>query len=432
MGLTTSLYTGATGLTAHGDAISVVGDNIANVSTIGYKSSRAGFEDVLGGTVPGGDRLGTGVRMSGVESRFTQGTFLATGGSLDMAINGKGFFSVKNVQGATFYTRDGRFHLDSNGKLVNTDGHGVQGFTISATGVQAVATSDLLLAGAQIQPATTSKVSMVLNLDASAAVNPGGAAFDMTSDTTMSNTSNFSTSVTIFDTVGKSHRVNVFFRKTVASPPAWEYHAMIDGNETASPVATTPERIGTGTLTFDTSGRLNIEAKTPSAVTFTGAAAQTIDFDFGDAITTDSGTGLKGATQFASASNVVAITQDGFGSGSLLDVAVSDDGTIIGQFSNGQKRNMARVALASFANEHGLKRAGDAMFTESEKSGQPLVSPAGTGGRGTIASASLEASNVDLGSELVTLIAFQRAFQSNARTISTADDMLQEISNLKR
>ncbi|MBI4510277.1 MAG: flagellar hook protein FlgE [Deltaproteobacteria bacterium] len=429
MGITTSLYTGASGLQAHGEGISVVGDNIANVSTIGYKSSRAGFDDVLGGTIPGGSRGGAGVRLGGVQTQFTQGTFLSTGASLDLAISGSGMFVLKDATGAELYSRDGRFQLDKTGKLVNTDGLSIQGYTISASGLVAVAPSDLNLGGAQTPPSATTTVNVSANLNADATANPGGAAFDMTSTTTMAQTSNFATSMTVYDSLGNDHRVDVYFRKTGTG--AWEWHAMIDGAETASPAATAPERIGTGTLTFDTSGRLNTETPTGVSVTFTGAAAQTISFDFGDAIS-GGGTGLTGTTQFSSSFNVTAIDQNGFASGSLVDITVDEDGIISGRFSNGQQRDVARLALATFGSEQGLRRNGDALFISSLESGQPLIAAAATGGRGTIASGNLESSNVDIGQELVTLIAYQRAFSANAKTVTTADEMLTEITNIKR
>jgi len=207
---------------------------------------------------------------------------------------------------------------------------------------------------------------------------------------------------------------------------------MADGGELNGGTPGVATEIASGNLSFNTDGALDTEAVATSNADFLGATpGQAIAFDFGDAIA-DGGTGLAGTTQFAGPSTVNAAVQDGFGFGSLVDVAVNENGTIEGMFSNGQRRPVARVALATFASEDGLQRAGGQLFRESVASGQALVDAAATGARGSISGGSLEASNVDLTNELVTLIAYQRAFQANVKTVNTADEMLQEVANLKR
>jgi flagellar hook protein FlgE len=426
MSIWTSLFSGSSGLGAHGDAISVVGDNIANTSTTGFRASRAGFEDVLGGTAPNGQRFGSGVRLASVDTMFGQGAIQNTGRPLDLALRGGGFFVVKgqhNGVDGSYYTRDGRFSIDNNGRLVNSQGLAVQGYLIDPTGAVSTQLGDMQIGGTS-PPNPTTQMNMSVNLDATstppAAWNIANAA----------GTSSFSTSTTVYDSLGNGHRVDVYFRAQGGG--AWEWHAVVDGGELAGGTAGTPTEIASGALTFTTSGALQSQTTTMSSASFVGAQPnQAISFSFGDPIASG-GTGMAGSTQFAGASTVKAQSQNGYSAGELLEVLVDQDGTITGRFSNGNSRAIAQVAVASFAAEEGLARAGAQLFMVTRDSGEALVGVAGTGGRGAISGGALEGSNVDLGSELVTLIAYQRAFQANARTVSTADEMLQEISNLKR
>lgn len=426
MSIWTSLYTGSSGLQAHGDAISVVGDNIANVSTIGYKSARAGFNEVIGGAALNGQNLGNGVRLGGTETSFSQGTLTTTGRGFDLAIRGNGFFAVTgNHEGrqGTFYTRDGRFTLDKSGAVVNPDGLHLQGYAIDSAGVMATSPSELNLS-AQSAPRATTRLTLSLNLDSASKVGP---AWDPKNPAT---TSNYATSATVYDSLGAAHRVDVYFRAT--GNGAWEWHGMVDGGELVGGVKNTPTEVANGTLAFTPNGALNTAATLASSASFTGAVAnQAIAFDFGDSIG-GGGSGLSGTTQFAGASNVKSLAQDGFGSGALADFTIGQDGTITGRFSNGSSRPLARIGLATVASQAGLQRVGNQLYEAANESGVPLLDPAATGNRGAIANGSLESSNVDLGAELVTLIAYQRAFQANSRTVTTADEMLSEIANLKR
>lgn len=428
MSVLATLYTGSSGLTAMGQAIGVVGDNIANSSTIGFKGSRANFEDVLGGTAPNGQRLGAGVRLSGVETLFGQGAVVATGRPLDMAIRGEGFFVLKgNHDGidGNFFSRNGQFLINNEGDLVSQEGLSVQGYTIDPSGVTSPLPGNINI-DVQAAPNATTSVSIFTNLDATSV--PPALPFDPAN---AADTSNFTTSTTVFDSLGNAHRVDVFFRSNGAG--AWEWHALVDGGELTGGTAGTPTEIASGTLTFTTDGALDTETTTASSANFLNATPnQALTFDFGDSITTDGGTGLAGSTQFASASAVTAVDQDGFAAGSLVELIVADDGTITGRFSNGQSRPLARVALATFGSEEGLLRAGGQLFVETPESGETLIEAAATGGRGAISGGSLETSNVNLSDELVTLIAYQRAFQTSARIVSTADEVLVELTNLKR
>ena len=426
MSIWTSLYTGSSGLGAHGDAISVVGDNIANVSTIGYKSSRADFADVIGGTAANGQRLGSGVRMAGVETMLGQGSLQQTGRSLDLAIRGNGFFVLNgNHDGAAgnYYSRDGQFSLDNTGTVVNPEGLKLQGYVIDPVTNKASTTLSDLTIGGTSPPKATTKVDLSANLNSEDAII--ATAWDPANPGT---TSTYSTSVTVYDSLGAAHRTDLYFRNNGSG--GWDYHAMVDGGDVGGTKGT-PTEIGNGTLTFDAKGALVTQTGTATA-SFTGATAgQAIALSFGDP-TSAGGTGLAGTTQFAATDNVKSMQQDGWASGVLTDVAVGDDGTVSGKFSNGQSRPIAQVALADFTSPTNLQRAGRQDFSETQGSGQPLIGAAGSGSRGAISGGALEGSNVDLSSELVTLIAYQRAFSANAKTVTTADEMLTDVVNLKR
>ena len=415
MSITNSLYIGISGLMAHGDAISVVGDNIANASTVGYKRNRASFSDLLGGEL-GSQRLGGGVRLGGTQTMYDQGAITQTGNNMDLAISGGGMFVVKGSHGGhagQYYTRDGRFQMDNKGYMVDQHGMRLQGYTIAPDGTRQTSIGDLALGAKMSPPVPTSKSGMNLNLDANATT--PALPFDPANPTA---TSNYATSQTVYDSLGNSHHVDMYFRNNGAG--GWEYHAMVDGGELAGGTAGTPTEIGTGTITFDTSGNLTAQTGSLTASFLNAAPNQAIAMAF------------DGTTSVASASTINSIDNDGHSAGKLIDVAIGDDGKITGVYDNGDKIAIAQVALANFASEEGLERVGDGMMSATGASGEALIDVAGTGARGSLVSGALEASNVDLGTELVTLIAYQRAFQANAKTVTTADEMMSDINNLKR
>jgi len=425
MSIFSSLYTGASGMSAHGSAIGIVGDNIANVSTIGFKRSRAAFADVLGGNM-GAQRLGQGVRLGAPDQQFGQGSIQQTGGTMDVAIRGRGMFVVSGAHdGRTsqYYTRDGRFNLDKSGYVVDPRGLRLQGYLINGAGQTATTATDLDLAGHTSPPTPTTEAGLSLNLDSNSPVPT--TAFDPADPTSF----NYQTAATVYDSLGNAHAVQTYYRNTGGG--AWEWHAMVDGSEVTGGTAGTMSEIGTGTLTFTTNGALDTETGTASADFIGATPGQAIAFDFGDSLTTDGGDGT-GTSQTAGASTVNGLDIDGHAAGNLIDVSIADDGTISGRFDNGETFAMARVALALFANDEGLTRAGDGVWSESSTSGAPLVDAASTGGRGALSAGALEGSNVELGDELVTMIAYQRAFQANVKTVTTADEMLAEVANLKR
>jgi len=423
--ITNSLYIGISGLAAHGDAIGIVGDNIANTSTIGFKRSRASFSDMLGGEA-GDQRLGGGVRLGGAQMLWGQGTIAQTGNKMDVAINGGGMFVVKGTQAGRenqFYTRDGRFQLDNQGFVVDARGLKLQGFPIDPQGNIGTTPGDLPLGARQSAPVPTTTATMTLNLDANAVVKP---VFDPLNPNT---TSNYATSANVFDSLGKGHRVEVYFRSTGGGN--WEWHAMADGGELTGGTPGLLTEIGSGSLVFDPTGKLTTQTATSNANFLNAAQNQPINFDFGDD-TASGGTGLAGTTQFSGVSSVSGIEIDGHGFGNLTDMSIREDGTITGVFDNGDRIDLAKIALADFANLEGLERMGDGLVVATAESGSALIDGAQTGARGSLVSGALEQSNVDLGTELVMLIAYQRAFQANSKTVTTADELMQEVTNLKR
>lgn len=433
MSLLGSLFTAASGLQAHADAMDVVSDNIANVSTVGYKSGIGQFEAVLGSTASDADPgvAGQGTTLAGVHRVFTQGSLLGTGNATDLALEGDGFFMVSgNYQGVTgtFYTRAGQFNLDVNGQLVDPSGLVVQGYQADNQGNLGTTVGNMSFpASVAVPPRSTTQATIAANLDADAPVLP---AFDPLNAST---TSNASASVTTYDSLGAAHHVDVYFHKSAAG--AWDWHAIVDGGELAGGTAGTSIECASGTLGFTTSGYLDTQTTTASSFSFVGAVAnQNVVFNFGDAITTNGGSGQKGTTNYASpsGSTVSAITQDGYSSGSLSGVGIDGSGVVTGTFSNGHKRVLGQVVVASFRDNEGLERAGSGYYVESQASGVPSVGAAASGGRGNVVAGSLEQSNVDLSKELVQLISLEHGYQANSRTIKTADDMLSELVNLTR
>jgi flagellar hook protein FlgE len=429
MSVISSMYTGASGLSAHGDAMQVVGDNIANSNTIGYKGSRANFADVLARSI-GGNEIGLGAKLDNVQKILSQGALLGTGVATDLAISGDGFFQVKGnsdgLQGS-FYTRAGQFKVDKDGFLVTQSGLNLQGYNTDESGNIIQQVTDLQVPSYELPPTATTAADIVANLDAGTA--PMAAAWDPTNP---SATSDFSTSMTVYDSLGEAHNMTVYFRREAAAG-TFSYHAMVDGGEVTGGTAGVPEEEASGTLTFDTQGRLLTETQTTNDFDFLNAVQdQSIALDFGDSITTDGGTGLKGMTSYASDSAVSFQSQDGSSSGALAGISINPNGEIQGVFTNGQQRSVGRVLVADFTNAQDLARVGGNLFITTNESGDPLIGDAGTGGRGAINSGTLEQSNVDLANEFVSMIAYQRGYQASSRIITTADQVLQETVNLKR
>jgi len=434
MAILSSLFSGISGLNAFGQGLSVVSNNIANMNTVGFKDSSVSFADMISETVgtANGGQVGRGVFVDSIRMEFSQGSFQTSGNVLDLALEGEGFFVVKNPSGSELYTRAGRFSLDKNGFVKNPSGLRLQGEQFTSSGLPTGQIGDINLGATNIPAVQTTTVDLVANLDSRATI---PAAFDVANPT---NTSNFSTSITLFDSLGTGHQASVYMRKD--APGSWQYFAVVDGADAApiSPATTGVDTImASGTLSFGSDGTLQAE----SAVTFplggfdfNGGASQnqTIAFNFGTNVTTENGTGLDGVTQFGSPSAVLNQTQDGSPSGDLQNISIDQNGVVTGIFTNGRSRTMARLQVARFNNEQGLSKIGNNLFTTSNESGEAIAGNANESGRGRVLSNSLELSNVDLAEQFVKMIEFQRGFQANSRVITTTDDILQELVNLRR
>jgi flagellar hook protein FlgE len=427
MSLLTALSSGTTGLEASSLELSIIGDNIANANTVGYKAGRAAFEDALTQSVIGGTgEIGLGSRLKAVQKILTQGSLSSTGIATDLALQGSGYFIVSgnhNGQTANFYTRAGQFTVDRDGYLVNLEGLRVQGFPADPTGTVSGLPGDLLVGTASASPQATGEVTVKANLQADATPPASWLPASPTA------TSNFSTSMTIYDTLGTAHQTQVFFR--MSGPGAWEWHAMTDGAGLTSGTAGTLTEIASGTLGFDTQGRLDTVTQASSFLPLGAVNPQPLTFNFGDPVAAG-GTGLAGVTQFAAPSASTFIGQDGFGSGQLASIRIDPEGFASGIFTNGQTRVLGQVAVAGFSAPDRLERVGGNLYQQSQDSGQPVIGSPGAGGRASVISGSLEQSNVDLAEQFVRLIAAQRAFQANSKTITTADQLLSELIAMKR
>jgi len=426
MSLLTALSSGTTGLEASSLELSIIGDNIANSNTIGFKAGRAAFEDALTQSVIGGTgEIGLGARLKSVQKILTQGALTSTGLATDLALQGNGFFVVRgnyNGQSASFYTRAGQFTIDQDGYLVNLGGLRVQGFSADASGAVAGLPGDLLVGTASAQPQQTTEVDFKANLSSDAPIQ----TFSLTDPL---NTSSFNTTVSVYDTLGAEHKMQVFFTKTAEGQ--WDWNAMVDGAELTGGVAGDLTRVANGTLTFDNQGRLQSQTQASNFNPIGAVNPQPLDFNFGDDLTSG-GSGLLGVSQFASDSSATFIGQDGFGSGQLASVRIDAEGFVAGIFTNGQTRVLGQVAVAGFSAPDQLERVGGNLLQQTQSSGQPVVGAPGGGGRASIISGSLEQSNVDLAQQFVRMIAAQRSFQANSKTITTADQLLTELINLRR
>lgn len=562
MGILSALFAAVSGLNANGSALSIVGNNIANTGTVGFKSSRANFADIVNsslGGASGSSQTGIGVFLSSIQSNFTQGSLQTTNNALDMAVDGNGFFQVKDSVGGTFYTRAGQFNIDKSGDVVNPSGFKLQGFQTDASGNITGTIDNINLTTTTSPPQATTAIALAANLDSQATpigipaklvssaasviltaagnksfnINLNGdgaqtvtvanglagapaaaaiqtavralsatdpfkaaaysgftATFDSTTskftftsgitglpnitgstgtivvtangaDTLAANLnqtagtsttgtdflisdptgkSNFSSSLSVFDSLGIAHVITTYFSKIGAN--TWNYNQVATASEvnvTAGFASGSDATIASGVITFNTDGALDRESTTlyrnagGDGFDFLGASTgQAVAVNFGTSVTTDGGTGLDMTTQFGSTSALVNQSQDGFSAGSLQSVSVSTDGTVSGRFSNGQIRTLAQVALARFNNAQGLVKVGKNLLTEAGDSGSPILGKPDSSGLGRTLSSSLELSNVDLGEEFINLIGAQRGFQANARVVTTSDEILGELVNLKR
>lgn len=431
MSLITSLTTGTSGLQSNSQDLSVIGDNIANSNTIGFKASRAAFQDALFEQVigaPGGGQIGLGASIQSIQRLITQGALANTGNATDLALQGNGFFVLRgNHSGANgqYYSRAGQFTVDKDGFLVNLEALRLQGYPADAQGNVQGALGDLQVGTATSLATPTGEITIKAKLDPNAAI----LTFDPANP---SNTSNFNTSVTIYDSLGQAYDVTVYWNRTATG--AWDWHAMVpDGAVLTGGTAGAPAEIATGTLTFDTSGRLDTETQTATFNPLNAVNPQPLTFDFGDPLSAG-GTGLEGIVQNVGGNrNETTFTgQDGNAAGTLSSIQINTKGEVVGAFTNGSTRVLGQVAVADFDAADRLTRVGGNLLFESNESGQPTIGAPASGGRASVTAGALEQSNVDLANEFVRMIAAQRGFQANSKTITTADQLLGELMQLKR
>jgi len=429
MGVLSSLFTGVTGLQAHGEALGVTADNIANANTTGYKSSRAEFQDIISKNLKGilgGNQIGRGVKIGAVNPILTQGNVDQTEKVTDIAISGDGYFTLRGNDGETF-TRDGSFHFDRDGYLVTNDDQRVQGFQADAKGKVLNYMGDIHFPRALTPAEPTRKLELTVNLDSRIPTNV--VPFDIKKP---NDTSGYSTGIEVFDSQGTKHLVNMYFCKT--ADRTWEYHGLVDGKEAVGGKEGELAEVCTGKITFNVDGRLDTEVQNKKAFNFTGGALQNQDIKitFGDAITTYKGKGLNASTQFGIQSDLHSWHQDGSAAGTITNLSFNDQGVLTALYSNGQSKDLAQITLSRFENSEGMYKLGNNRFKESRMSGTPAMGVPGMGGRGKVFAKSLERSTVDLAMEFVNLIQGQRSFQANAKTITTTDELLGEVINLKR
>jgi len=415
MSISSALFSGVSGLNANSTAMTVIGNNIANTNTTGFKSGSTTFADVMSQS----SEVGRGTQLDSISTAFNQGSLESSSKVTDLALEGEGFFVV-NQGNSSFYTRAGHFNFDKERYIVNADGFRVQGWAADSSGNPTGSLQDLSFPAGEVAPNATSTLTVKTNLDSRVTDIAGGFL-----STDPAGTSHFSTGVTVYDSLGNPHTTVTYFTKTANN--SWEWNATVDGGEITGGTAGVLEVEASGTLTFNPDGTLNTQATTTSDFDFAdGPPSQTqvIAFDFGT--TTD------GSTQYGSASAVGLIDQNGFPSGSLQSISIDRNGLISGFFTNGQVQPVAVLAVANFQNTDGLVAAGNSLFAETFDSGQPVVTQANSGVAAAVQSNSLEQSNVDLAEQFVKMITTQRAFQANSRTITVTDEMMAEIINIKR
>jgi len=408
---------GLSGLSSSAKALDVISHNVANANTTGFKSNQTIFADVYSTTLGANPymQVGSGVAVPAVRQNFSQGSITTTGNALDMAINGGGFFITKRAVAndlQKFYTRAGEFQLDKDGYVVSATGYQLLGYPGAAGAGDPQPIKVPFDAG---RPQETSRVEMTFNLDAAQQAPTG--PFNATNPETY----NFSTSVQVYDSLGIAHSLTFYFRRT-ATPGQWDVYGAFDNDTTL--VTTNP----IGQLQFDGAGNLTSPSPATLPVNVTSPLANGADFGGdGDGVVDFNFT----ATQYSLASSVNSLTQDGKPAGELASVSVTKEGRLQARYTNGDVRDIATVAIATFRNPNGLISMGDNMWVASLESGQPAAGIPGSGTRGFITGGSVESSNVDLTAELVNMIIQQRAYQANAQSIRTQDQILQTVINLR-
>ena len=436
-----AFQTALSGLNAAAGNLNVTGHNIANASTTGFKKSRAEFSDVyavsFGGTSK--NATGSGVRLSSVTQQFKQGNIDFTDSNLDLAMSGEGFFTLSDG-GNMMYSRAGAFSVDKDGFVVNSHGQTLQAYDVDQnTGLVSNFTPRDLQLNTGANPASaTTRIDANLNLDAGTTPvdNVAYPALDINDP----NSYNFSTTTTIFDSLGVQHEATLYFRRDndYASVPVnnWEATMVLTDTDGTVQMADTEtvefasdgSLLSTGDIDF-LDGAPDANANSAAAMFVAGAGAWTPST--GAATITAFPLNLAGTTQFGANSTVNSLSQDGFTTGTLSGLSVDPTGVVFARYTNGQAQSLGAVAVARFSNPNGMQQLGDTNWAQSFESGAPLSGQAGSGTFGLVQSGALESSNVDISKQLVNMIIAQRDFQANAKMISTEDQITQTIINIR-
>ncbi|MCE1241871.1 flagellar hook protein FlgE [Oryzomicrobium sp.] len=440
---------GLSGLAASSKALDVIGNNVANASTVGFKAANAHFADVYANALNGGGamQVGIGTSLAAVVQQFTQGNITTTNNPLDISINGNGFFRMSQ-NGAITYTRNGQFHLDNSNFIVNDQNYKLTGYLADASGnIAATTPQEIQISATDLAPVATGAstgtgfkgVQAVVNLDSRSlvpstawapTVSPGPAGLATVNATSYT----YSTPAQIYDSLGNAHTMTYYFLQT-ATPGQWQVYANVDGTQFSN------VNLGAGagnpiTLNFDTNGKLTTAMPiTGVSVNLAGITADLtaagVNKPNGATTPLVFGLDFTGTTQFGSTSGTNTVTSDGYSSGRLVGLSVGSDGIVQGRYSNGQARNLAQVVMANFQNPNGLTSLGNNQWAQTSASGQPAIGTPNTGSMGVLQSNSIEESNVDLTGELVAMITQQRNYQANAQTIKTQDSIMNTLVNLR-
>lgn len=408
---------GLSGLNAASKNLDVIGHNIANSGTVGFKASRTEFANMVASAMgmAQGNNNGIGVQVDAIAQQFTQGGITLTGNSLDVAINGNGFFQIQQPDGSMAYSRAGNFKLDKDGNVLTNNNGRLMGYPVDPVSGKALTGTVQPLnfpLGTPIAAKETTEAKISLNLDARVP--------DATSTTPPTPRSTYGTSITVYDSQGVAHQADLYFVKNGSNH--WDVYDKLDDPTATPPVVATP--IGSG-VDFDENGKLT--SGSPLPITITTAPTNPNDPPTDLNISVD----LSDSTQFGTKFAVSETTQNGYTSGQLTGMNIGPDGTITTTYSNGVSRPEGVIALATFRNTQGLADVGNNLWVETASSGQPTVGQPTSGAFGALRAGALEESNVDLTAELVNMMTAQRAYQANAQTIKTQDQVMSTIVNLR-
>ncbi|WP_019141191.1 flagellar hook protein FlgE [Noviherbaspirillum massiliense] len=407
-----SFQQGLSGLNAASKNLEVIGNNVANANTVGFKGSQAQFADIYASSLNGGgtSQVGIGTKVTQIAQQFSQGNITSSSNPLDIAINGGGFFGM-NDNGTVYFTRNGQFTLDKSGYIVNSQGLRLSGYNLNANGVPSGQIVDLQIPSAAMPPQATSTITTAVNLQTGAKP-PTVSPFNPDDPLTYNN----STSIITYDSKGDSHQLQLYYVKTATD---WHVYA---ADDTVQPPPTPRPSMDLGALTFNTDGSLATPSPgqlTVPAINIPGVDPLNITIN------------IAGTTEYGSSFDVRTLTQNGYVDGNLSSFTVDGNGIVLGRYSNGQTRSLGQVALFSFPNPNGLQPMGNNLWAPTAASDVAVAGQPGTGKLGTLQASAVEDSNVDLTAELVNMITAQRVYQANAQTIKTQDQLMQTLVNLR-